>query len=184
VLSLLLVLLPAASACRRSTAPAAVDVIDLARRLGAAEKLPEGSSFELADYPAGGVPRPAIVAPAPSRLTWTLRLPARGFFHARLHVRSDTAADHTVAFRVGVSDHRVYEMLAHASLSSATKGWTPISADLSRYAGRKWSLFYRPDAHEWRLILSVDAPGGFPARAVWGAPAVATDVANARAFAN
>jgi hypothetical protein len=173
-----------ASGCRRSTAPPAVDVIDLARRLGAAEKLPVGSSFEIADYAAGGVPRPSIVAPAPSRLTWTLRLPARGAFHATLHVRSDTTADHTVAFRVGVSDQRVYEGLAHALLSSANTGWTPISADLSRYAGRKWSLFYRPDAHEWRLILSVDAPGGFPARAVWGAPAIATDVASARAFAN
>jgi hypothetical protein len=154
------------------------------RQFGAAEKRPADSEFEIADYDAGGLARPSIVSSAPSRLTWTLRLPARGAFHAQLHVRSDSIAGETLGFRVGVSDDRVYERLAQLPLSSTSRGWTPISVDLSRYAGRKWSLFYRPDARAWRLILSVDvdatARGG--AHAVWGAPAVSTDTAGARAL--
>jgi hypothetical protein len=183
-ISLLLVLLiiSGAFACRSSPGPATVDAIDLVRQFGAAEKRPAESAFEIADYGAGGVPRPSIVSRAPSRLTWTLRLPARGTFHAQLHVRSDGAADETLGFRIGVSDDRVYEQLAHVSLSSTVTGWTPISADLSRYAGRKWSLFYRPDEKAWRLILSVDAAPGTGARAAWGAPAIATDTAAARAL--
>lgn len=153
------------------------------RQLGAAEKRPAEAAFDVADYSAGGVPRPSIVSPAPSRLTWTLRLPARGSFNAQLHVRSDGGAEETLVFRVGVADHRVYETLAHVSLSSGNGGWTPISADLSRYAGWKWSLFYRPDAHEWRLILGVDTPAESRAHAVWGAPGISTDTAGARAFA-
>ncbi len=181
-LLLVLVIISGASGCRSSPGPATVDAIDLVRQFGAAEKRPAESAFEVADYPAGGVPRPSIVSSAPSRLTWTLRLPARGSFHAQLHVRSDGAAGETLGFRIGVADDRVYEQLAHVSLSSTITGWTPISVDLSRYAGRKWSLFYRPDERAWRLILSVDAPPGTRARAAWGAPAIATDTAAARAL--
>jgi hypothetical protein len=152
------------------------------RQFGAAEKRPSESAFEIADHDAGGVSRASIVTAATSRLTWTLRLPARGAFHAQLHVRGDGLADETLGFRVGVADHRVYETLAQVSLSSSNKGWTPISVDLSRYAGRKWSLFYRPDAQRWRLILSVDAPAPVRAHAAWGAPAISTDAAGARAL--
>ena len=171
-----------ASGCRSSPAPVTVDAIDLVRQFGAAEKRPAESAFEIADYGAGGVRRPSIVSMAPSRLTWTLRLPARGSFRAQLHVRSAGPADETLGFRIGVADDRVYEMLAHVQLSSTITGWTPISVDLSRYAGRKWSLFYRPDERAWRLILSVDAAPGARARAAWGAPAIASDTAAARAL--
>jgi hypothetical protein len=154
------------------------------RQFAAAQKRPAESDFQVVDYNAGGVPRPSIVSPAPSRLTWTLRLPPRGSFNAQLHVRGDGLADEeTVVFRMGVSDDRVYETLAHVSLSSANRGWTPIAVALWRYAGRKWSLFYRPDAHEWRLVLSVDVPVESHAHAVWGAPRISTDAAGAKAFA-
>jgi hypothetical protein len=172
-----------ASGCRSSRTPAPVEVIDLVRQFAAAERRPAESAFEVAVYSAGGVPRPSIVSPAPSRLSWTLRLPPRGAFTAQLHVGNDTDAAETLTFRVGISDDRVYETLAHVSLSSGGTGWTPISADLSPYAGRKWSLFYRPDARRWRLILGVDAPAPGQVHAVWGAPAISTDPAGARAFA-
>lgn len=157
-------------------------MIDLVRQFDTAEKRPAQSAFEITDYRADGPGRPSIVSSAPSRLTWTLRLPVRGIFHAHIQT-SGGGAGERLGFRVGIADDRVYETLAHVSLSSANTGWTPLAVDLSRYAGSKWSLFYRPDAHAWRLILGVDAPGESRARAVWGSPAISTDSAAARAFA-
>ncbi len=158
----------------------AVDVVDLVRRFGEAEKRPSPSTFDVAEYTAAGVGRPSIVATAPSRLTWTLTMPVGGSFHAQVHAIAAESRD--VGLRVGVADNRVYEILAHVWLSSSNPGWTPIAVDLSRYAGRKWSLFYRPDAHRWRLVLSVDAADRPDVRAIWGSPAIATDTAHARAF--
>ena len=113
--------------------------------------------------------RPVIVAPAPGRIVWEMPLPRRGRFHAYVSV----AGTGSVRFRVGVSDARVYEPLAAAVVAAPT-GWTELTADLSAYAGFKWSLFYRPDRVSWRLNLSTDALAG-PATALWGAPEIDTD---------
>ena len=83
---------------------------------------------------------------------------------------------------MGVSDDRIYEGLASVQ-SNPGSGWTAIQADLSPYAGWKWSLFYRPERHLWRLVLSADAAGGTPATAVWGNPEIVSDLAAAREFA-
>ena len=88
----------------------------------------------------------------------------------------------TVDFRVGVSDERLYEALAAERVSASRTrdaGWIPVSADLSAYAGRKWSVFYRPGAKAWRLVLSTDRIAG-NGRAFWGSPGVDSDVDAAR----
>jgi hypothetical protein len=59
-------------------------------------------------------------------------------------------------------------------------GWTPLRADLSAYAGWQWSLFYRPEAQLWRLVLSTDALAGVPGRGVWGAAGIDGDRSAAR----
>lgn len=127
--------------------------------------------------------RASIVASTPSRLIQTLRFPPRGTFDVWLAVRGAPGADPTVRIRVGVSDDRIYEGLAQLVLSTSAGGWTPLSVDVSRYAGRKWSLFYRPDSHFWRLVLSGDAQGPAPPAVVWGRPGISTDAAGLRAFA-
>jgi hypothetical protein len=157
-------------------------VIDLVRTFDAAEKRPASPEFEIAHCQTGGVSRVAILSPAPARLIWITRLPPRGAFRAQLGVRPKGSGDATLDFRVGISDDRIYEALAHKTVASA-QGWTPIVVDLSRYAGRKWSLFYRPDTHPWRLVLSVDAIAPGAATAVWGEPVISADVDAARAFA-
>ena len=84
-------------------------------------------------------------------------------------------------FRVGVSDDRIYEQLSSVQLTpDAQTGWTEIRTDLSAYAGWQWSVFYRPSARRWRLVLSTDAVTGIPGRGVWGVPGIDGDRAAAR----
>ena len=59
-------------------------------------------------------------------------------------------------------------------------GMDALRADLSAYAGWQWSLFYRPEAQLWRLVLSTDALAGVPGRGVWGAAGIDGDRSAAR----
>lgn len=73
--------------------------------------------------------------------------------------------------RLGVSDARVYEMQAEQVVTPGT-GWTWLNADLSEYAGMKFSLFYRPDREAWRINLSIDQWPG-PATVAIASPQIA-----------
>jgi hypothetical protein len=161
-------LLLLAAGCRPPTEAPPIPVVDFIRNFDRADKRP-AAAFQIADRG-----RPSILAPAPGRLTWALPLPRRGRFQAYAAVDGSVP----VRFRVGVSDARIYETLADVVVQPAER-WTPVHADLSAYAGRKWSLFYRPDTINWHIVLSTDAVGGVPSRGVWVAPEVVTDRAGA-----
>jgi len=167
-------------ACARHDGPS-VRVVDLVRALDRAEARPGPAAFEVAEFTAAGVSRPSILTMAPSRLVFTLPFPRRATFHTAVAV--DSAAGTNIRVRVGVSDDRIYESLAQATLVAGSPGWTEIRADLSAYAGWKWSVFYRPDRMSWRLVLSTDLIGGLPARVAWGVPTIDADVDAARAYA-
>jgi len=139
------------------------------REFSRAEARPP-AAFQITDRDG----RPSILAPAPGRLTWALPLPRRGQFQAWVAAAGETP----LRFRVGVSDDRIYEQLA-SLVARPARGWTLVSVDLSAYAGRKWSLFYRPDAITWHVVLSTDAVDGTGGNAVWGRPQVLTDRAGA-----
>jgi hypothetical protein len=158
------ILLLVAAGCRSPNDSPPIRVVDFIKQFDRADQRPPGT-FEIA-YRG----RPSILAPAPGRIAWTLPLPRRGRFHA--DVAADGAA--RVRFRVGVSDERISEQLADIVVEPA-QGWMSLTVDLSAYAGRKWSLFYRPDAIDWHVTLSTDAVNGVPGRAAWGAPSVLTD---------
>lgn len=83
---------------------------------------------------------------------------------------------------MGVSDDRIYERIAQETTTPERRGWVSVLADLSLYAGWKWSLFYRPDSHPWRLVLSVDTNGA-ATRALWATPGIDADRAAAHDFA-
>ena len=93
------------------------------------------------------------------------------------HASSGTSAG-GVRIRVGISDDRIYEALAEAELNPRDPRWIEIAADLSAYAGRKWSLFYRPDRITWRIVLASDSMGA-PAAVMWGTPQIVTDTESA-----
>jgi hypothetical protein len=179
-----LVFLIILSACRDSAEPLPVRVVDLAREFDRAEKRPPGT-FQISDYRVGDIARPSIVAPVPSRLTWSLPLPRHGIFHAFVALADAPGgtARPAVRLRVGISDHRTYEGLSDIIVAPGDRGWTDVRADLSAYAGWKWSLFYRPDRVTWRVVLATDATGDAPAMAVWGSPEIVTDTQSAREYA-
>lgn len=155
-------------------------VIDLIRQFAHAETRPLTGSFQIAEHTFGGRSHTSLVVPVPSRVIWTTALPER----AALRVAVAVPQAGAVSFRIGVSDDRIYEMLVERtvrSAESASTGWTSLEADLSLYAGRKPSLFYRPAGRRWRLVLSADSVEGSPP-AVWGAPGVDTDSGAARRF--
>lgn len=81
-----------------------------------------------------------------------------------------------------MSDARIYEELAAVTVT-AGGGWSTMTADLSAYAGWKFSLFYRPDERTWRVNLSADAIGGAPGRVAWGVPEIVTGTADALEYA-
>jgi hypothetical protein len=180
----LIILLPIlAAACRHAADEAHFTVVNLIRELDRAEKRPP-AGFQVAPREAGGVTRPSIVMPVPSRATWDLPLPRNGIF--RSFVALDTAPGAPpapVRFRFGVSDDRIYEALADITVAPDERGWIDLRLDLSAYAGWKWSLFYRPERITWHVVLATDTVTGAPGTAVWGEPTIATDTQSAREYA-
>lgn len=125
-------------------------------------------------HAADDIVKPSIVVPVPSRLTIPLPIPRRGLLRTSVAIVADDPAAR-VRFRVGISDHRIYEGLDEVVISGGRGGWVELRTDLSAYAGFKWSLFYRPERVVWRLVLAADVAGVPAAGAVWGAPEIVTD---------
>lgn len=178
---LVVVILVVMGGCRGPAASEAVPVVDLLRELERAEKRPP-DGFVLAARAAGGIVRPALSAPVPSRVTWSLPLPRHGTFRA--FVAADAAGNPSAAvrFRLGVSDHRIYEGIAERIVRADPDGWIEFRGDLSAYAGFAWSIFYRPDRVTWRVVLGADPAGSGGATAVWGSPEILTDSRSAREY--
>ena len=151
--------------------------MDFIKEFDRAEKRPP-SDYALIDRMLQGTSRPSISGPAPGRLVWELPLPRHGVFHATVAIEGPAP----VRFRVGVSDERIYEELASATVD-VSGAWRDVRADLSAYAGWKWSVFYRPERVRWRLVLSADAISGVPGRVIWGMPEITTDPPAAREYA-
>ena len=135
------------------------------------------------EHTLAGVPRATLVVPAESRVIWKLFVPHRGRFQAQVGLPLDSSA--AVAVRVGVSDERIYNTLAEPIVTTdlvRSQGWIPIDVDLSLYAGRKWSVFYRPDEAKWQIIVGTHVVSGSASNVYLGAPALMTDVDGAREY--
>jgi hypothetical protein len=155
----------------------------LLRQLGHADTRPSGAPFPIAEHTFDGRTRPSVAAPVPSRITWDLSFPRRSRLTFYLGVPEGTAE--AVACRVGISDDRIYESLVELTVPAADvrgRGWTPVTVDLSLYAGPKWSLFYRPDRQRWRLVLALNTASGAPGAAYIGEPGIDTDAGAAREY--
>ena len=166
---LLVVLL---GACRPPRPSSPLVAVDFIKEFDRAEKRP-AEGFSIRDYEAAGTIRPAIIAVVPSRLTWAIPIPRRAVFRALV-----ACGDAPVRVRVGVSDSRIYEERAALTVTPSG-GWSELTADLSPYAGWKFSLFYRPDGRTWRVNLSADAAGGAPAHLAWATPEILVASADA-----
>ena len=131
----------------------------------------------------GGTPRATLAVPADSRITWTLFVPHRA--HLQAYVAFPPGASGAVVVRVGVSDNRIYNTISEATVATSDvegKDWFPINADLSLYAGRKWSLFYRPDETKWRIIVATRVLSGSVPSVYLGSLALVTDTDGAKEY--
>lgn len=135
------------------------------------------------EHTFAGVPRATLVVPGDSRINWRAYVPHRG--RLQVYVAFPPDASGSVAVRVGITDGRIYNTVTETTIATAdahAKGWIPFDADLSLYAGRKWSLFYRPDGTRWGIILGTHVVTGSVANVYLGAPVVVTDVDGAREY--
>jgi hypothetical protein len=172
-------------ACTPAPEGARIAAVDLMRKLQDAERRPASAAFELGESTFAGQTRATIIAPAESRLTWRLFVPRRGTLQFYAAVPA-TGGEASIAFRIGISDNRRYQTLTEPTVTSSdmrARGWIPVTADLSPYAGRKWSVFYRPDEIRWTVVIGTHVVSGAPGAAYIGSPAISTDVAGAREYA-
>ena len=138
----------------------------------------------LAEHTVSGQARASLAIPVPGRVIWTTALPRRAGLRLDAAVGGDSP-DSVARLRVGISDERVYESLLEkeiASGDSARYGWTQVLVSLARYGGPQFSLFYRPDGRQWRIILSADPVAGQPRVVYIGRPGIDTDADGARRF--
>ena len=158
-------------------------VIDLLKT-GMVERRPVKAEFHVDEHTFGTDTRATLVVPPDSRAIWQMVLPRRATLNTSIGITGASESD-AATFRIGISDQRVYEPLVERTITvrDCAGGWVPLSADLSRYAGWQWSLFYRPNGREWRVIMAVSRVGGTPDKAFWSSPGIDTDTAAAKQFA-
>jgi hypothetical protein len=172
-------------ACRRprDNKSTQIRAVDLIFHFKDAVHRPERGTFEIREHTFGGRSRASLIVPPGSRVSWTLFVPHR----ARLKVHAgvpDANGPAVAAVRLGISDDRRYDTLIEQRVTSTetANGWIPISADLSPYAGRKFSLFYRPDRLKWRVIIGTHVIAGSPPFLVLGEPSIEADIESAREY--
>jgi hypothetical protein len=180
--ALLLALAGAPLACAPDPGAADVPAVDLLRLFDHADRRPPEGPFELKEHTFAGIARTSLAVPGESRVTWTAFIPHRARLRVFVALRDDREAE--VAIRVGVSDRRVYTTVAEPVITSAATAheWVPLDADLSAYAGRKWSLFYRPDERMWDVIIGTHVRSGRVGAVYLGDPALMTDTEGAREY--
>lgn len=166
--------------CQPPPNATSVPVVDLVRELDRAVKQPP-NGFAIATHEKDDVVRAAIAVTVPSRLTIPLALPRHGVLRASVTLETEDPAA-AVRFRIGVSDHRIYEGVNAIVVTGDRRGWVDLRANLSAYAGFKWSLFYRPDRVIWRVVMATELVQGSAARGVWGTPEIVTDTESAREY--
>jgi hypothetical protein len=177
-------LLPSA-ACRRDRYrdQTQVRAVDLIFHFKDAERRPVGGAFEIAEHTFAGRSRASLIVPPGSRVTWKVFIPHR----ARLHVYAGVPDAHgaaAAAVRLGISDERRYDTLREQFVTSeeSANGWVPVSADLSSYAGRQFSLFFRPDGRRWHVVIGTYVVQGSPGFVVIGEPGIDTDIESGREY--
>jgi hypothetical protein len=161
-----------------------IRVVDLVGQLPRFVTQPVDAAFSAVPVDTETGVLPAIIVPPTSRMTWRPEaLPQRGVLSAMAGVTTEDGPAQ-VSFRVGISDGRVYETLSEQVIATPGAGdtRTPVRVDLGRYGGPQWSLFYRPDARQWALILATALLNGTPRSVYWVAPGIDTDRDGARRY--
>jgi hypothetical protein len=116
--------------------------------------------------------RPAVHAPAPSRLSWTLEVPAAAVLELGMGLlRGAGPTGGSVRFSVAVRGPTGLHELAAHRVGAGTPSWVDARVDLGAYAGQRVELELRTEAGgSAQLSEAVDAAG----LAVWSEPVLHT----------
>lgn len=140
--------------CQRVESPA---VVDLLAELGRAERRAGGDVATAITQDVVTVAadaRPALVAHAPARITWTTRLPEGAALETALVQLPGTSG---ATVRIGLAADRAFDEVLNVEPGPT---WSPQVIDLRRFSELKFSLFYQPRLIEWRLVVNVGGPPG------------------------
>jgi hypothetical protein len=145
--------------------------VDLLASLATAEKRPQGGVFTATIVTLDDKTQPVLEVPASSRVVWSERMPDHAVLTTAVGFPPVLGAvgRGRATFRIGIADERSYDPLGAMEVRLEPQPhWQPISIDLSKYGGFKWSLFYRPRQKIWKVAFSATLDG-------LGRPAAATD---------
>ena len=149
-----------------------VAAIDLVGQLEAAEKRPQGGTFEVVDADLNGETRRAIHTPPPTRITWKVRVPDDAWLNVAVGLKPEAweAEGNGVLFLVGVSDGHTFDPLFTQHVNPfgnpGDRKWIPVWVDLSAYAGEEIDVIFNTRS---------GPPGQDDPRndhALWGAPEI------------
>jgi hypothetical protein len=146
-------------------------VDDLVARFAQARTQPPGA-VEVADVTIDGQTKRAIVARGPTRVTYHVTVPDRGWCRVSVALRPDmwTRPGDGVLFFIGISDGHKYNQMTSRVVNPfghpADRRWREIAIDLTQYAGLTVDLTLNTRAG----LESV--AGTANDIALWGAPAI------------
>lgn len=145
---------------------------DLAGHIEDADKRPRGVNREIFVVevgPSQGDGRTVIRAHAPSRLTWSIRLPTDAVFEARIRIPYTDAnqPEREVRFRVGVADETGYHEHVNRIVGVMPVDWVPVFIDLSPYSGKTVSIILNTESA--KNPANLDAGWG-----LWAQPRIRT----------
>lgn len=170
------------AACGNRDAP--VPSTDLIQQINRAERRPASTAFRIEEVVIDGQPKRVIATDPFTRVTWEMPIPARAVLMTSIALKPEawTQPGNGVLFRIGIAGGRAYEELLNRHVdpfhNPDDRRWIPIELDLGAYGGFKWSLFYQPSRHAWKVIFNTnpgppgtnDREGDLP---VWGEPVIA-----------
>lgn len=147
--------------------------VDLIESFPQAIKQPATGTFEVVDATLNGETKKAIYTPAPTRITWRIKVPDDAWLRVDVGMKPEAWEKEGDGgfFFVIVSDGRNHEQLfsqhVHPFANQADRKWMPAFVDLSAYAGEEVDVIFNTRAgkdgrsQNFANVL-----------ALWGAPAI------------
>ena len=147
------------------------EAVNLIEQFPQATKAPAQAKFDVADVDLAGESHKAIYAPAPTRITWRVKVPDDAWLRVWVGMKPESWKDQNdgTYFLVGISDGKTFEPLftqhVHPFTNQGDRKWIPVYVDLSAYAGEEMELHFNTRA-------GVDGRGANFANLhpVWGEP--------------
>jgi hypothetical protein len=157
-------------------------VIDLIETFPSAKQQPGPDVFEIVQAKIKDDTRPAILVKAPSRITWKVEVPQKGWLKVGAALREDvwTVPGDGVMFEVRitynkagqVSNEQLTSFIVNPYGNPANREWHDVSVDLSDHGGTAVELIFNTRSSWSPQGASKDDQSGD--LALWGAPRITT----------